>query len=172
MVYQGFNLRDLAKSRQFNLMTVKVMDSPATPFWAEQPWNWSVPAVKSLIISMIIIISNIITMVMIMIIMIIITIIMIMVMFIRNRHGHQHDHIHHSRHWNEPYHDDHRPYDHQIHHDHGRLVHGELVHECVRPPKPLKRKGRRKSGQKRFRSLIWENYTLGVRCSDFGRFSS
>ena len=152
MVCQGFNLREIEKSRQFNLMTVKVMDSPATPFWAEQPWNWSVPAVKSLIISMIIIISNIITMVMIMIIMII-TIIMVMVMIIKNRHGHHYDHIH----WKESYPDDHRPYDHQIHHDHGRLVHGELVHECVRPPKPLKRKGRRKSGQKRFRSLIWED---------------
>ena len=39
MVYQGFNLREIGKSRQFNLMTVKVMDSPATTFWAEQPWN-------------------------------------------------------------------------------------------------------------------------------------
>ena len=73
---------------------------------------------------------------------------------IKNRHGHHHDRIHK---WNESYHDDHRPYDHQYHHDHGRLVHGELVHECVRPPKPLKRKGRRKSGQKRFRSLISED---------------
>ena len=26
----------LERSRQFNLLTVKVMDSPATPFWAEQ----------------------------------------------------------------------------------------------------------------------------------------
>ena len=32
MVYQGFNLREIEKSRQFNIMTVKVMDSPATPF--------------------------------------------------------------------------------------------------------------------------------------------
>ena len=43
MAYQGLNLRDLARSCQFNLMTVKVMDSPVTPFFragrAEQPWN-------------------------------------------------------------------------------------------------------------------------------------
>ena len=45
MAYQGLNLRDLARSCQFNLRTVKVMDSPATPLCssgrAEQPWNWS-----------------------------------------------------------------------------------------------------------------------------------
>ena len=43
MAYQGLNLRDLARSCQFNLRTVKVMDSPATPLCssgrAEQPWN-------------------------------------------------------------------------------------------------------------------------------------
>ena len=41
MVYQGFNLREIEKSRQFNLMTVKVMGSPAEPGRAKAPWNWS-----------------------------------------------------------------------------------------------------------------------------------
>ena len=41
MAYQGFNLRDLARSCQFNLMTVKVMGSPAEPGRAKAPWNWS-----------------------------------------------------------------------------------------------------------------------------------
>ena len=41
MVYQGFNLRDLARSCQFNLRTVKVMGSPSEPGRAEAPCNWS-----------------------------------------------------------------------------------------------------------------------------------
>ena len=41
MVYQGSNLRDLARSCQFNLGRVKVMGSPAEPGRAEAPWNWS-----------------------------------------------------------------------------------------------------------------------------------
>ena len=33
VAHQGLNLRDLARSCQFNPMTVKVMNSPATPFF-------------------------------------------------------------------------------------------------------------------------------------------
>ena len=58
---------------------------------------------------------------------------------------HHIDHVHDPN-WNESCNDDHRPYDHQYGHDHGRLVHGELVHECVRPPKP-REKGAEKAAK-------------------------
>ena len=41
MAYQGFNLRDLARSCQFNFGRVKVMGSPAEPGRPKAPWNWS-----------------------------------------------------------------------------------------------------------------------------------
>ena len=41
MAYQGLNLRDLARSCQFNFGRVKVMGPPAEPGRAEAPWNWS-----------------------------------------------------------------------------------------------------------------------------------
>ena len=40
---------------------------------------------------------------------------------------------------------------------------------CVRPPKSLKRIGRRKSGQIRFTSHISEYYMLDARCGYLGR---